>query len=195
MGEGYQVIRPWLYNEHIQLGELTNYLLLPINIIHSDMGDIIGHKIVSMPIIILSAIILGCVFHINLNIQFYKLCFFIPSLILSFFIRFFFEWSIALNAFWIVNTRAINSVYYTALLFFSGIVAPLSMFPETIQAFIKYLPFRYMVSFPIEILLNDLSDKELFLNIIIQCWWLVALIIFSAFYYKICIKKYTSVGV
>ena len=72
----------------------------------------------------------------------------IPVVLLAFLMRFFVEWALALVALWTTRTAAANQLYFAALLFFSGQMAPLSLLPEWLQTLAALLPFRWMLSLP-----------------------------------------------
>ncbi len=184
----------WYFGIQIQNGSFSNKLLLPLHPIHYDIAENIGYKVYSLPVIIISAVIISFLFKIHINTSLIELIIFFPILVLSFLLRFFTEWTIALCSFWFVNTIAINQIYYLLLLFFSGRVAPIKMFPNAMQNFIKFLPFRFMISFPVEVLISDLNYKELILFTIVQLSWIFIIIILLIIIWKISIKKYTAVG-
>ena len=73
---------------------------------------------------------------------------FIPALLLAFLVRFLLEWTLALAAFWTTRVSAINQIYFVLMLFLSGQIAPLTLFPHWIQIVAAILPFRWMIGFP-----------------------------------------------
>ena len=82
---------------------------------------------------------------------------FIPALLLAFLVRFLLEWTLALAAFWTTRVNAINQVYFVLMLFLAGQIAPLTLFPRWIQVVADILPFRWMLGFPVELVLGRLT--------------------------------------
>lgn len=186
----------WDFGPQIISGDFSNKLILPMHPIHYDLAENIGYKIFSMPVILTAAILLYINFKVTLVTSAVKVIIFLPILILSFILRFLSEWTVALSAFWFVQSKAITEFYYVALLFFSGRVAPLEVFPAFVKNIAQYLPFRFMISYPIEIILNKNIDLFFVVkNTFIQILWIcIALIVLSKVY-KSGIKKYTAVGI
>lgn len=50
---------------------------------------------------------------------------------------------------------------------------PLALFPGWLQTVSKFLPFSYLYSFPINLLLGNVSSTEIVTNITIMCGWLL----------------------
>ena len=80
-----------------------------------------------------------------------------PALLLAFLVRFLLEWTLALAAFWTTRVSAINQVYFVLMLFLAGQIAPLTLFPHWIQIVADILPFRWMLGFPVELVLGRLT--------------------------------------
>ncbi|MCC6750467.1 MAG: ABC-2 family transporter protein [Deltaproteobacteria bacterium] len=62
---------------------------------------------------------------------------------------------------------------------FSGYTIPLELFPASLLALSKWLPFRYVLSFPVETLLGLLGRRELLLALASQ-WTYVAIVYAAA---------------
>ena len=78
------------------------------------------------------AVVLAFVFRPTVQLVPWAVAAFIPAVLLAFLLRFLFEWTLALAAFWTTRVSALNQAYYVALLFLSGQVAPLSLFPGAV---------------------------------------------------------------
>jgi ABC-2 type transport system permease protein len=184
----------WRFGNQINSGDFSNKLILPIHPLHYDIAENIGYKLFSMPVILLSAILTAMYFKAVFNITVIKIVIFLPIVLLSWLLRLLFEWMVSLSAFWFVNVKGISTFYYVMLLFFSGRVIPLNIFPLYLREIADYLPFRYMISYPIEILLNNYSVSYIIENTFIQTLWLGSVIFILVIVYNLGIKKYTAVG-
>jgi len=186
----------WDFEKQIISGEFSNKLILPIHPVHYDLAENIGYKIFSMPVIIIATVALGFYFKARFNGAAVNLLVFCPVVLLSFLLRFVVEWTISLSALWLTRSRAINDFYYILLLFFSGRVAPLEVLPSFIKNIANYLPFRFMISYPIEIVLNPEVDPAFLIkNTLILILWLGLALLLLFQVYNRGIKKYTAVGV
>jgi len=79
-------------------------------------------------------------------------------------------------AFWLEDIGAVirgNSVLATVL---GGQLVPLALMPEWAQQVLVAQPFRYTVSFPLEILTGNLAPRDLAIGFAFQAMWLAAAI-------------------
>jgi ABC-2 type transport system permease protein len=47
-------------------------------------------------------------------------------------------------------------------------IAPVAILPEFLQTIANFLPFRYMVGFPVEILTANLSTQQIQIGFLVQ---------------------------
>ncbi|WP_199489963.1 ABC-2 family transporter protein [Meiothermus sp. QL-1] len=66
----------------------------------------------------------------------------------AFLLRFLMQYTFALLAFWTERAAAVEELWFVAYLFLSGLIAPLSVFPEAVRTLALLTPFPYLVYFP-----------------------------------------------
>ncbi|GGG07106.1 ABC transporter permease [Paenibacillus albidus] len=184
----------WKFSAYVNSGEFSSNLLLPAHPIHKDIAENIGYKLFSLPVILAAAIITSFYFHVAYDFTFSQILLFIPVLMAAFLFRFLFEWTISLSSFWFINMKGISSLYYILILFFSGRVVPLSMFPEQLQTLVEYLPFRYMVSYPIEILVSPGSTIPMG-GVVNMAVWIIIIVFILNLFYKTSVKRFMGEGI
>jgi len=192
-----QVTYTWIMYEfeyRVREGVLSVALLKPVHPIHSDIADNIASKIITLPIMITIAIIFVFAFHASVAPPPWAILMFIPVLLLAFLVRFFLEWTLAQAAFWTTRVGAINQSYFVALLFLSGQIAPLTLLPHPVQVLSLLLPFRWLISFPVELLLGRLTMVETLIGLGAQFGWLIVSIILLRIVWRAGVKVYTAVG-
>jgi ABC-2 type transport system permease protein len=118
----------------------------------------------------------------------------VPALVLAFLIRFLVEWTLAQSAFWTTRVSAINQAYYVPLLFLSGQIAPLSLFPPSIQILASVLPFRWMIGFPVELLTGELSPVQGCIGLGTQIVWLALSLALVRIVWRAGVRVYSAVG-
>lgn len=182
------------YEYRVRHGTLSFALLRPVHPIHSDIADNVTSKMVSLPGILLAAVVLALVFHPVFHVVPWAVAISVPALILAFLMRFLLEWTLALAAFWTTRVSAINQMYFVAMLFLSGQVAPLSLFPFWIQGAAAILPFRGMIGFPVELLLGRLTPAEALTGLAVQALWLVLGIVLLRIVWRAGVRTYSAVG-
>ena len=116
------------------------------------------------------------------------------GLALAFVLRFLFEWALALSAFWTTRIGAINQVYFFVLMFMSGRISPLSLLPPPIETLASFLPFRWMLAFPVELVLGRLTPADLWLGLAAQLGWILVALGVLTLVWRVGVRQYTGVG-
>jgi ABC-2 type transport system permease protein len=192
-----QVTYTWIMYEfeyRIREGILSFALLKPVHPIHSDIADNISSKLITTPFMILVAVGLAAIFHPSLSPTPWAIALFFPALFLAFAVRFLLEWTLAQSAFWTTRVGAINQIYFVLMLFLSGQFAPLTLLPFPVQIAAYILPFRWLVSYPVELLSGRLTPIEAFIGLGAQAAWLVASYVLFQVVWRAGVKIYSAVG-
>ena len=80
------------------------------------------------------------------------------------------------------------------LLFLSGRMAPLALFPASVQAIAAVSPFRWMMAFPVEVLLGKLAPQDVVNGLLAQMAWVALSLVAMSAVWRVGIKRYTAVG-
>jgi ABC-2 type transport system permease protein len=184
----------WEFDYRIRTGSFSALLLRPVHPIHGDIADNLTYKVLTAVIIIPTAFLLGAVFKPAVNLTVLNAAAFLASLVLAFFVRFFFEWTLALTAFWTNRVAAVNHLYYVVFLFTAGEIAPLPLLPEAVVRVTAWLPFRWMVSFPIEIAMGRCEPGRLLQGFACQIAWMIAGLCILKLFWRFSVKRYSAVG-
>ena len=184
----------WEYVFRIRTGQFSVMLLKPIHPIHSDIAYNVGYKILTLVIIGPIAALLAWSFDASWQPTLWSLAAFVPVLILAFLMRFYLEWGMAMVAFWTTRIDAMNQAYIVVGLFFSGKLAPLTLFPQIVQRAADILPFRWMLAFPVELLVGRVTPREFLIGLGAQLLWLIAGFLFMLLIYRAGIKRYAAFG-
>ena len=184
----------WEFEWRIRQGMLSPILLRPIHPIHKDIADNVTYKLLTLPIIGLAAAGLALAFGPAWQPQPWALAAAAPALVLAFGVRFIVEWTLALAAFWMTRVSAVNQVYFVALLFLSGQAAPLALLPGPVQTLATLLPFRWLVAFPVELLLGRLTPAEAATGLAMQGLWLAISLLLLRLVWRAGVRHYSAVG-
>ena len=183
----------WEYEYRVRQGFLSFALLKPVHPIHSDISDNLSSKVISLPILLIVAGILALIFHPTAALTLNTALAFIPALILAFLGRFLVEWSLAMAAFWTTRVNAINQVYFILMLFLAGQIAPLTLFPRWLQILADILPFRWMLGFPVELVLGRLTPLQVMEGFAAQSVWLVISLVLIRLIWRAGVRVYSAV--
>ena len=77
---------------------------------------------------------------------------------------------------------------------FSGIIAPITLFPQWFQVIANILPFKDLVYTPINIWLGNITMQEILFVIIKQIIWGIILYIVSKLFFNHAVKNITING-
>ena len=192
-----QVTYTWIMYEfeyRVREGTLSFALLKPVHPIHSDIADNVSSKLITLPMMIVIAVGLAVAFHASISPPLWAIGVFIPSLLIAFLVRFLLEWTLAQAAFWTTRVSAINQTYFVLLLFLSGQIAPLALLPQPVQIVAAILPFRWLISFPVEVLLGQHTPIEALMGLGAQVAWLIVSIVLVRVVWRAGLRVYSAVG-
>ena len=184
----------WTVGDRIRDGSMNFQLLLPLPPLFQALAAEIAGKVVYMAFAIPIVGGLALFFHPALHLTLPGSLAFIPALLLAWLLRFFWGYWLALLAFWATRADALLSVQDALLFLLAGQVAPVALLPGVLQSLAVVLPFRYMIGFPIEVLLGQLNASALLTGFVYQgAWFLVALVLFIVIW-RSGVRHYTAVG-
>ncbi len=182
------------FEPRIREGAFSPKLVRPVHPIHSDVADNFTHKFLGLFPLLPVAVVLGVIFHPSFNLSLWSLALLVPSLILACTLRFAFEWTLALTAFWVTRVGAVNQLYEVSFIVLSGYMAPLTLFPAAIQALATVAPFRWMVAFPVELALGKVAPNDALVGVAIQAAWVVVAVVLLKIVWRAAARHYSAVG-
>jgi ABC-2 type transport system permease protein len=182
------------FEYRIRQGQFSPLLLKPLHPIHGDLAENVTYKALTLVVLVPTLVVLVAAFRPALHPEPWALAAFVPALLLAYFVRFLSEWTLALAGFWTTRVFAINEMYFVAMLFLSGLMVPLSLLPAPIQALAYAFPFRWMVAFPVELLLGRLTPNQTVIGLGAQGFWLVASLALMQVIWRAGLKRYSAVG-
>jgi ABC-2 type transport system permease protein len=184
----------WEFEWRIRTGYFSPILLRPIHPVHNDIAENLTFKALTFVVLLPTAIGLGIAFGADFDPSPWDLVAFAPVMILAMALRFLVEWTLALAAFWLTRTMSVNQVFGVAAFFLAGQAAPLALFPEPVQIIAAILPFRWMLAFPVELLLGRLSGAEIALGLLVQLVWIAIALALMRIVWARGVRRYSAVG-
>ncbi|HEX6385241.1 MAG TPA: ABC-2 family transporter protein [Anaerolineae bacterium] len=184
----------WEYDYRIRQGLLSPLLLRPLHPIHADIAENITHKVITLVVIVPAAVILTWLFKPVWNPPAWSVLAFLPAVVMAFFIQFFLGWALAMAAFWTTRIAAINRMYFLGKLFLAGQLAPIALLPPLLQTVASISPFRWMLAFPIELLLGRLPPAEAAAGLLAQFTWTLLSLLALKVMWQAGVKRYSAFG-
>ncbi len=143
----------------IRLGELSPKLLWPAPVIAGAIGNNIGEKLIKLPLLLPLVAIVALLFWRDLHPPRDPVAWllFALSLPLAAALAFLLDYVIGSLAFWVEDVNGLVRVKNIVGAFLAGQFVPLALFPRNLDAFLEAQPFRYTLSFPLEVLTGGLT--------------------------------------
>ena len=181
------------FEEDSLSGRLSPYLLQPLHPLFRYVAAHLAEQATRLP------------FALAISITFFILnpsSFWFPSLPqlflaylsthLAFSIAFLLQSLVAALCFWTEKSSSLERLIFVPYLFLSGLLVPLSAFPENILKVAMLTPFPYLINFPARILAG--MPVDLLSGFSAQILWVSILIPSVNILWKIGVKRYTAMG-
>ncbi len=179
----------------IRQGLLSPLLLKPINPIHSQIAAHISDKLFRLPLVLTPIAIAALLIPgVHFDLSPLTILLFLLSLALTFAIIFVSTYCVGLLNFWITHAEAVSELWFGLRLLLGGTLAPIDLLPAPIPQLSVYLPFRYTLSFPVEIIIGRVSGGELALGFAVQLVWLAIFIALYRLLWVRGLRAYSAVG-
>ncbi len=188
------IFTPYGWEERIRQGELSGMLLRPIHPITWDLGYFAGWKFVVIVLWLPIAFVLGLLFHPVIDPTPLDIAVFGLAIWGAYLIRSVFYWTVGMITFWTTRVGPIFELFITAELLLSGRLVPLTLMPDWAQRLADVLPFKYSFYFPIEALVGNLSDQDLYAGLAMQLFWIVLGSVVVRIVWRFAVRKYGAVG-
>lgn len=184
----------WTVGDLIRYGDMNVWLLRPMSPLFNALATEIAGKVVYMVFVIPVAALLALVLRPELHITPVNGLAFLLALALSWALRFFWGYWLALLAFWATRADALLAVQDSLVFLLAGQVAPVALLPGWMRSLAIALPFRYMVGFPVEVLTGQLDRAGLTTGFAIQAGWLLLALSLYAVMWRRGQRHYAAVG-
>jgi ABC-2 type transport system permease protein len=119
---------------------------------------------------------------------------FLLSLGLTALLQFFFSYTMAMLAFWVLEVSTFIFIVFAFEYIASGHLFPLDILPKGIERALYFTPFPYQLYFPVSVYMGKVRGAELFGGLAIQTCWVLAGYGLARFAWHRGIKKYSAVG-
>lgn len=175
----------WDMDEIVRSGQVSIYLIRPVSfhlmMLSQGMGEFLFRLIfftlpialvvcfffpVSLPANSLDALLFG----------FSTLCGFIAASEINFLV--------GLIAFYTKSISSIVQAKHYLLQLLSGLLLPLSFFPEWAEALLRLLPFQMITSLPLEFYLGKIPQDRILTLVLLQVLWIVVLHVLAMMAWK-----------
>ena len=181
----------------INRGFLATYLLRPLSYLKfygiTGLAYKITRLIFLLPLIVIFLSFIPEVFA-NLKFNWWQASGLLLMFVLAHIIFYFLKAIIGLMAFWFTESYWLIALFELFSMFFSGLLLPLDLMPKAFQNLATLLPFKYLVYVPAQLVLQNISQADLLINVVIQLIWLVILGISLKKLWQYGLRTYSAFG-
>ena len=97
-------------------------------------------------------------------------------------------------AFWVEQAGSLFEIWLGLFGVFSGYLVPLELFPGWVAAIARFLPFRYMLAFPVELVIGMTPRTDALLELAVQ-WGFVGLLALGArLVWRLGLRRFAAFG-
>jgi ABC-2 type transport system permease protein len=184
----------WTVGDAIHEGYMNDVLLRPITPFMDALGADLAGKGVFLAFDV--PVVLGLALILRPEVSFTPgaIVAFIPALIFAALLRFLAGYALALLAFWSTRADALLALQDALIFVLAGQVAPLALLPDALQTVARVLPFRFMLSFPLEVLTGEAAGADLLAGFALQLAWLIVAGIVAWTIWRAGVRRYSALG-
>jgi ABC-2 type transport system permease protein len=145
----------WEFEKDVVEGKLSFRLLQPLDPFWHHFFSHLAERFARLPFVLLLIVLFFLLYPQAFWLPaLANLVLFSITLLAAFCLRFLIQYTISMLAFWTERATAFEQFWFLLFLFLSGMVAPLDVFPPTVQAIVEWTPFPYLIYFPAALLLG-----------------------------------------
>lgn len=182
--------------ENIYKGDLSIYLIRPINYFLYWFSRDIGDKLFNIFFAIVELTILFFILKppIFLQTDSAYLIFTLFATVLAVILYFLFGSLLGIIGFWSPEVWAPRFILFILLQFFAGSLFPLDILPKPLYDAFALTPFPYLLYFPLKVYLGQLSFSAIYQGIVISSAWGFFMMVILQYVWNKGLRLYTAVG-
>jgi ABC-2 type transport system permease protein len=186
----------WQMNEEIRHGQMSMRLLRPV---HPFVQYAVSHVaavplrgLVALPV---TAILLMTTARASLSHDAGQLVMFLPSIAAAWLLTFAFLFALGSLAFFLDKSMSLMEVYFGVFAILSGYLIPLALLPSWLRTATDWLPFRFMLSVPVEIITSrDLGAGGAAQLVAAQWAWALGVLAAALAVWRAGVRRFEAVG-
>lgn len=177
-------------------GAFTKYLVYPLSVYSYKLGTYLPRTFFSLVGLAIGMIAFIALYDFPASIHF-SIFTVLPSLfalLMATLLYFCLLFCVEAVAFWADHVWALSVMLQFSVMLLSGKWIPLNLFPDWYQRISDWLPFQYIVFFPVQIFLGKVALPEMVQGITVLAAWVCLAYYLSKLIYNRGLRQYTGVG-
>lgn len=186
----------WEISGDIKDGGLNKFIVRPVGYFPYRIASFLGQKVMQLGIVIILLTVVLTIINIKLGlaIEPIRAIIFLVTIILALILNLFITFIISTVAFWISEAWAAFMILNLVINVASGGIFPLDIFGDKVMTVLNFLPFKYIIYFPTNIINGKMSFNDIAVGILVQGVWIFLLSLISKTIWNIGMKKYVAIG-
>jgi len=183
-------------SEEIRSGLINQFLTKPINYFVYRFTIFIAARIVSgllaLVPLLLALPLLGE--YLTFPDEVWRLMLGLPAAFMSAMIQFTIAYIFGMLTFWFLEIQSFVILSMTIETLLGGQIFPLDLLPDTIYRISQFLPYYYQMYFPAAIFAGRIDYASASQGLLIQAFWVVALLVIAQVLWQRGLRQHTAVG-
>ncbi|MFZ6030857.1 MAG: ABC transporter permease [Chloroflexota bacterium] len=182
--------------DDIKSGKFSKFLVQPLGYFPYRLSSFLGQKLPNLGMIlaILVLVLLGLNVFWGVAPGFANLLAFLVALVLAVVLNFLIFYCFSAVAFWIIEIGFLFEGIRIVTVLLSGGIFPLEVFGERVVQVLGLLPFKYTVSYPVNVLNGKIPPGEALQGMLIQCVWIFLCLGLANLLWRQGGRRYVAVG-
>lgn len=184
--------------EEIRDGSLSRNLIKPFNPLWMSIFEHLSRKTLQLAYMLPIVLLIGLALNDRLpdaGLSINHIGIVLVAVVLAIILRFVMTTVLALTGFWIEHVETLHLVVNAgAFGLLGGMIVPLETLPDRLKPVVYFFPFRYSLSFPLELLRGRLGAEQTILGMLIAAAWILVFFIVGKILWKRGLRVYSSYG-
>ncbi len=183
-------------NADIKSGSLDRFLVKPIGYFGFRLFSFLGDKAVQSAVmgVLLAGAVAVMAFAFSFAMTPAAVALFIVAMVVAFALNFLLFWCIGLLGFWLTEIGFLFEAARIVIIAASGGILPLAVFGETGERVLSWMPFRYTIQFPTELLTGRIAPGEALAPFAVAIAWIVVLAALGQLAWARGVRRFAAVG-
>jgi len=180
----------------IRDGQLSKWLVRPGSMLYEMAANNISEKLVKSVVLFPMVALFALAFRhdVSVNSAAWRWLVAVVAVVLAAVLSFAFDVAEGSLGFWLEELGGIIKARALVMSILAGQLIPLALFPDWAQGFMKIQPFRYFISFPLEVVLGSLSAREIAFGLAVQTGYAALFVLLARWLWASGKRSYSAVG-
>lgn len=178
----------------IREGDFSAHLLRPISYFRMNLARNLAWRVAKLVLFVPMGALIYLLYRSVGIAPFHMGWAFCASVFLAQFLSYVAAFCMALTTLWTTEFMSTLRLYYLPEMFLSGRLLPLSALPAWALVVANYTHFRYMISFPTQVMMGKLTDLEIREGLGMQIAWIMFFLVLARIIFDRGTRQYSGFG-